>query len=131
MNKFRVHHIMRTNLYQGYGYSGGFCENMTRMVKWLNENPDEPLLVTTNPDEICKKCPNLKEGKYCVDVTNHVHEKDSELLSPLHIKENEVYTYNELKQLAGRYLTKDVFEESCSNCEWYKQGLCRFEDFYF
>lgn len=55
MNKFRVHHIMCTNLYKGYGYSGPFCENMTKMVSWLNENQDEPLLLVTHPDEICKK----------------------------------------------------------------------------
>ncbi len=129
MNKFRVHHIMCTNLYQGYGYSGAFCENMTRMVTWLKENPDEPLMVITDPDEICRKCPNLVEDKYCVDETNNVHKKDSALLEPLHLQENTVYTYNELKQHAKKYLTRDVFENSCSNCEWYKQGLCRYEDF--
>ena len=81
MNKFRVHHIMCTNLYKGYGYSGPFCENMTKMVSWLNENQDEPLLLVTHPDEICKKCPNLVDGRYCVDITNHVQKKDEKLLA--------------------------------------------------
>lgn len=129
MNKFRVHHIMCTNLYQGYGYSGPFCENMTRMVAWLKDNPDEPLMLITDPDEICSKCPNLVKDKYCVNETNHVHEKDCALLEPLHLQEKMVYTYNELKQQAKEYLTRDVFENSCSNCEWYKQKLCRYEDF--
>lgn len=131
MKKFRVHHIMCTNLYQGYGYSGAFCENMTKMVTWLNDNPEEPLLLVTNPDEICMKCPNLVENKYCVDVNNYVHEKDKALISPLHLKENEVYTYKELKSYAKRYLSEEVFENSCHNCEWYRQGLCKYEDFNF
>ena len=62
MKNFRVHHIMCTNLYQGYGYSGAFCENMTEMVTWLKSNPDEKLLLVTDPDEICKKCP--KSGQF-------------------------------------------------------------------
>ena len=41
MKRFRVHHIMCTDLYQGYGYSGAFCENMTEMVTWLKEHADE------------------------------------------------------------------------------------------
>ena len=67
MKHFRVHHIMCTNLYQGYGYSGAFCQNMTKMVTWLKDHADEPLLLVSDPDEICKKCPNLVEGKYCMD----------------------------------------------------------------
>ena len=93
MNKFRVHHIMCTNLYKGYGYSGPFCENMTKMVSWLNENQDE------------------------------------KLLEPLKLSENKTYTYRQLKEHAQKYLTKEVFEKSCSNCEWYDKGLCRYEDF--
>ncbi len=131
MKSFRVHHIMCTNLYQGYGYSGPFCENMTAMVTWLKEHSDESLLLVTDPDEICKKCPNLVDGVYCGDEGNHVKSKDENLLGPLHLKEKESYTYDELMQIAKRYLTKEVFEDSCKNCNWYKQGLCRYEDFKF
>ena len=129
MNEFRVHHIMCTNLYKGYGYSGPFCENMTKMVSWLNENQDEPLLLVTHPDEICKRCPNLVDGRYCVDITNHVQKKDEKLLEPLKLNGNKTYTYRQLKEHAQKYLTKEVFEKSCSNCEWYDKGLCRYEDF--
>lgn len=131
MRKFRVHHIMCTNLYQGYGYSGAFCENMTHMVNWLKANESEPLLLVTSPDEICKKCPNLVEDEFCVNRENHVLDKDEALLEPLHLKRNEVYTYAQLKVHAKNHLTKEVFENSCSNCEWYKQGLCKYEDFNF
>lgn len=131
MKHFRVHHIMCTNLYQGYGYSGAFCQNMTKMVTWLKDHADEPLLLVSDPDEICKKCPNLVEGKYCLDATNHVKSKDQHLLEPLHLLEGQTYTYGQLMQKADKYLTKEVFESSCSKCEWYKQGLCHYEDFRF
>ena len=131
MKHFRVHHIMCTNLYQGYGYSGSFCENMTAMVTWLKEHPTEKLFLVTNPDEICKNCPNLKDGIYCVDATNHVKIKDSDLLAPLHLKEYEYYSYQELLNHARQYLSREIFETSCGKCQWYTQGLCKFEDFDF
>lgn len=131
MKRFRVHHIMCTDLYQGYGYSGAFCENMTEMVTWLKEHADEKLLLVSDPDEICKKCPNLKDDVFCVDETNHVKSKDQQLLEPLHLLEKETYSYEELQQHAKQYLTKEVFEASCRNCQWYKKGLCRYEDFRF
>lgn len=131
MYKFRVHHIMCTNLYQGYGYSGAFCENMTRMVQWLNNNPNEPLMLITNADDICASCPNLVDNKYCEDENNHVHLKDSELLLALQLEEGMTYTYSYLKSQAKIFLSKEIFEKSCSNCKWYKQGLCRYEDFKF
>ena len=122
---------MCTNLYQGYGYSGSFCENMTKKVTWLKDHPDQKLRLVTNPDEICRKCPNLMDRIYCVDENNHVHQKDEALLKPLHLKENAIYTYRQLMQHANRYLTKEIFVDSCGNCEWYKQGLCCFEDFQY
>ena len=127
MKKFRVHHIMCTNLYQGYGYSGAFCENMTEMVTWLKSNPDEKLLLVTDPDEICKKCPNLKDGIHCVDATNHVKTKDLLLLEPLHLTEGEAYSYSEMSEHGRLYLTKELFTKSCRNCQWYKEGLCTYE----
>lgn len=126
---FRVHHILCTNLYQGYGYSGAFCDNMTEKITWLKAHPDEPLCLVTDPDEICQKCPNLVQGIYCTDEKNHVQKKDEALLERLHLKKNGQYTYRQLIQHADRYLTKEIFEQSCKNCEWYQKGLCRFEDF--
>ena len=131
MKNFRVHHIMCTNLYQGYGYSGAFCENMTEMVTWLKEHPTEKMCLVTDPDEICKNCPNLKDGIDCVDATNHVKTKDSKLLAPLHLTEKEAYSYGELLEHANKYLTKEIFETSCNKCQWYAQGLCKYEDFDF
>lgn len=112
MYKFRVHHIMCTNLYQGYGYSGAFCENMTRMVQWLNNNPNEPLMLTTNADDICASCPNLVDNKYCEDENNHVHLKDSELLLALQLEEGMTYTYSYLKSQAKIFLSKEIFEKA-------------------
>ncbi len=127
MRDFRVHHILCTNLYQGYGYSGDFCENMTEKVNWLKANPNEKIRLVADADMICQKCPNLTEDRKCVSDENHVQIKDRALLEPLHLVEGEAYTYAELYAHAREYMTKEIFEKSCSKCEWYKQGLCSFE----
>lgn len=36
-DKFRGHHIVCTSLYEGKGYSGAFCENMTAVVERLRK----------------------------------------------------------------------------------------------
>ena len=37
-DKFRGHHIVCTSLYEGKGYSGAFCENMTAVVERLRKD---------------------------------------------------------------------------------------------
>ena len=131
MKKIRVPHIMCTNLYRGYGYSGPFCENMTAMVTWLKGHEEDRLCLVAEPDDICRRCPNLTDEGYCMDASNHVQTKDRALLEPLHLVEGQVYTYGQLKEHARKYLSGELFQTSCSNCEWYRQGLCHYEDFDF
>ncbi|MBE5889394.1 MAG: DUF1284 domain-containing protein [Lachnospiraceae bacterium] len=128
--KFRVHHILCTSLYQGYGYSGPFCENMTKIINYLCQNPDEPLTLVTEPDAICANCPNLDPiDNGCSGDHNHVHIKDVELLNVLGLEEGAQYSYRQLLTEGIAKFTKEVFEKSCSNCAWYHQGLCNHEDF--
>ena len=49
-DKFRGHHIVCTSLYEGKGYSGAFCENMTAVVERLRKDPDEELFLVAEPD---------------------------------------------------------------------------------
>lgn len=126
---FRVHHILCTQLYKGLGYSGSFCENMTNKVLFLRNNSDYKLTLVTCPDEICKKCPNLKDGDFCSNGDNHVHIKDLELLEPLHLEEYSTYSYSELLEHSRKYLTEKLFANSCHNCYWFQTGVCKYEDF--
>ena len=127
---FRVHHILCTKLYKGLGYDGAFCRNMSEKVCLLREHPDILLTLVTDPDIICANCPNLREGNFCTNGDNHVKDKDQALLAPLHLIEHETYTYRELMEHAKAYLTEDVFIKSCSCCQWYKAGICKYEDFW-
>lgn len=128
---FRVHHILCTNLYRGLGYDGAFCENMTAVVSRLRREPDTLLKLVTHPDAICLDCPNRIGEDFCSNGDNHVSVKDHALLEPLHLKEGSLYTYRELCSHAETYLSREVFEKSCCGCQWFTDGICRYEDFLF
>lgn len=128
MNRtFRVHHILCTALYTGLGYSGDFCENMTAIVERLRKNPEEPLLLAAEPDMICEHCPNQTGTGTCSMDENHVVIKDELLLKKLEWKTGEYYTYRQLCRQASHKITREIFEDSCQSCQWYRQGFCTYE----
>ena len=51
-----AHHGMCLPFFRGEGYSGAFVENMTRMKKILEENPE--ICLVAGSDDICAACPN-------------------------------------------------------------------------
>ncbi len=125
--RFRVHHILCTVLYRGEGYSGAFCENMTEQTNALRVQPDELLLLVTDADDICARCPNKTADDGCGQDGNRVKDKDKSLLQRLALSEGENYTYRELLGRALEMLDAAAFLESCGNCRWYRQGLCSYE----
>lgn len=125
--KFRAHHIICTSLYQGEGYSSAFCNHMSTVVKRLRSNPDEELLLVAETDLICRSCPNYTKGGKCSD-NNSVVGKDRCVIKWLKLKEGKTYSYREMCRHACEHLTEQIFMESCGNCDWKKQGLCRYED---
>lgn len=126
--EFRAHHIICTALYEGKGYSGAFCENMTAVVTRLRENPDERLRLVARPDLICADCPNHGADDSCTQNHNRVVNKDRRVIEVFGLKENGIYTYRELCKAALAALAPEFFTENCGTCEWRAQGLCKYED---
>lgn len=124
--KFRAHHILCTALYEGKGYSGDFCDNMSQVVDYLREHADEKLQLVAEPDIICEDCPNRQEDNTCSQDTNHVVVKDRWILKMLGFKEGGIYTYRQMCQQAREKITEAVFLESCGKCKWRAQGLCQY-----
>lgn len=110
------------------------------MIKLLRENAKQPLQAVCGCDIICEGCPNLMKDGSCINSTPAqkenglsegqrcgVDEKDAVLAQELKITPGQVYTYRELTEIVQRQLTREIFDSSCSNCQWYQQGLCSFE----
>lgn len=125
--RLRIHHLLCVPLYSGHGYSGPFCENMESVIAWLHAHRDEQLTAVCEPDMICAGCPNLTPDHACKSSGSSVEQKDEKLADALGILPGESYTYRQLQNIAGDQLTKEIFVNSCKNCEWFAQGLCSFE----
>lgn len=146
MMRLRVHHLLCSALYVGKGYSEAFCENMQKVVTWLwgplsgleeeaGEGESESILcegekreirLITEPDNICKACPNLGDNGCKLD-DDHVVSKDAALAQALGLETECVYSAEELLHTVGSNLTAEIFKDSCHNCDWYEQGVCRYE----
>lgn len=148
MMRLRVHHLLCSALYAGKGYSRAFCENMQKVVTWLWEPLSEPaegrkrrqgepgdilcegenreIRLITEPDDICKECPNLGDNGCKLD-DDHVVSKDAALAQALGLEPERVYSVKELLHIVRSNLTAGIFDGSCHNCEWYEQGLCHYE----
>lgn len=124
----RIHHLLCIPLFAGEGYNDSFCANMTGVIRLLRKECDAPLTAVCAPDMICAGCPNLREDGSCGNsANNQVVQKDARLAEALQIKAGETYTFRTLLELAQKNLTKEMFENSCANCEWYRKGLCSYE----
>ena len=127
--RLRVHHLLCSALYVGKGYSEAFCENMQKVAEWLwkdDEGEKREVRLITEPDNICKECPNLVDNGCRLD-DNNVVSKDAALARALGLEAERVYLVTELLHTVGGRLTAEIFENSCHNCEWYEQGLCNYE----
>lgn len=127
MKSIRIHHLLCIPLFVGEGYSGTFCENMSRVIRDLQMDPAQKLIAVCRADMICGGCPNLSEEHHCKEDASKVDEKDRKLAKRLGIRPGGQYTYQELLKIAKENLTKEIFVESCQNCRWFLQGLCSYE----
>ncbi len=57
----RPHHGLCIAHFVGKGYDDAFVENMTDVIRRLNE-PDAAVRLTSSPDVICARCPNNQGG---------------------------------------------------------------------
>lgn len=123
----RAHHVLCTTLFEGKGYSSGFCAGMEKKVRQLREHPDMPLLAVCVPDEICQNCPNLTKQNTCSSEKNQIVQKDEWVCQVLRLQKDKIYTYREMQLRAKKYLDKQSFDKICGSCKWNKQGLCSYE----
>lgn len=115
MISLRPHHGMCLAYFEGKGYSDEFTVNMQRMLELLENGAD--IVLTVSGDEICKECPNLREGS-CVSASL-VECYDRQVLKACGLKEKSKMTFQEFVD----NVQKNVIEsgkrmEICGDCQW-------------
>lgn len=118
----RGHHLLCLKGFQGYGYDENFTKNMTE-VNVLRKQPETKILLTNASDDICKACPNLKNG-LCKDQLHNgnIVRMDEAVLKNLDVSKE--YNSTELfEKIDTIFNSKESVSEICFNCLWHEKCL--------
>jgi hypothetical protein len=112
-------------MYQGHGYSEGFCAHMEEVIKKIRTT-DEAITPLSSPDDVCSHCPHLQPDGRC-DHEDRTSAKDKMLLESFGLTDRQIYLRADLKNQVLAHMNQQIFDKSCSKCSWHQQGLCSFE----
>ena len=123
--KFRPHHFMCSNGFQGVGYSSEFVENYWEIVRDLrgSEGDKVELKVTEFTDDICGPCPH-RRGKLC-NTQSTIQALDTAHAKALNLKPGFTLTWGEAKRRIVEKVTNEVFDDICKLCPFKELGLCQ------
>ena len=118
----RGHHLLCLQGFQGYGYDEAFVENMSEINR-LRKLENTVISLTDNADDICKACPNLKDG-LCENKkqNENIQSMDMQVLSKLD-PTKEYNALNLFKEVEKIFNSKESVSEICSKCMWHKECL--------
>lgn len=118
--------------FQGYGYSKDFVKHMEMLIRFFNSNPDSKVQVVTEIDEICSHCP-YKTKNYCnqeYDSLFLMENLDKLVIESAHLKENQIYTIEQVLKLVNTNLNHKSIGEICDICSWNDKCLFYLENSY-
>lgn len=117
----RPHHLLCTQSYEGKGYSEEFIDNMNKHIELLRYKKGFKVKIQSILDNLCTSCPNNKE-QVC-STENKVNTMDEKVLRYFNLKE-ETYVYKDVINLIQKKITREIFQDICGECEWYKYDMC-------
>lgn len=120
--RLRPHHINCLFFYEGKGYNQSFIDNMDAIVTRLKSFPDQLIVLEKNHDSLCHCCPNRENG-VCTSADS-VEIMDAYTLLHYKLKEHQLYRFQEIMDTIYKHYSFDTFSAICSECSWYKQGVC-------
>lgn len=118
----RGHHLLCLKGFQGYGYDENFTLNMAD-VNSKRKLKKTTVLLTNTPDDICRKCPNLKDGLCQNSKTNEIiTNMDNEVLKKLD-SSKEFNSVELFEKVDGIFNAEESVSEICCNCIWHDKCL--------
>ena len=126
----RPHHGMCLAYFEGKGYSDGFTVNMQKMLEFFEKGADIEL--TVSGDEICKECPNLKEGS-CVSA-GLVEAYDRKVLEACGLSEKAQMRFQEFVENVQKNVQRKLFSRSSEKkCPLFVDGYkeCKMGDYIY
>jgi hypothetical protein len=117
--KFRGHHLICLHFFSGEGYNSEFVANLREILKRVEAG--EEIEVCPGADDICKKCPYLKEDRclYGRNTESEIREMDRTAIKFLRLKNQEGVKWEDIREKIPEILN-EWSGEYCKNCAWRK-----------
>ncbi len=117
MIKLRGHHLICLHFFQGKGYNPEFIENLRRIRKRVEAG--EEIEVSSEADDVCKRCPYLKAGKclYDKEADIEIKEMDRTAMKLLSAKNLERVTWMNIKKKIPEIFSQ-WSRKYCTDCDW-------------
>jgi len=112
--------------FQGYGYDKSFVNNLYLILSRIDEESDLELELVAVCDDICVKCPNMKEGQCSREPGSDekMKEIDRFVLEKLGIEPGSRVRVDEIiESVNDRFKNHSDIEPICGDCEWKKECL--------
>ena len=113
----RGHHLLCLKGFQGYGYDENFTKNMTA-INSKRKQPETTISLRDFSDDICSKCPNLKDG-ICEDKTQNdqIVSMDREVLKKFDTTKeyNSIELFDRIDEI---FNTPESVSKICFDCKW-------------
>jgi hypothetical protein len=127
----RAHHLLCLQGYQGFGYDEKFKLNLEKKLNLLKNNTTKVIL-TNSPDDLCKKCPNLKEN-ICIgnskstdslENNDKIVKMDLTILQKTKLEKNRKYSFKNLIKIVNKVFSKRKdLKNICKDCTWTNECL--------
>lgn len=119
--EIRPHHILCAHFFVGKGYSVQFVEHMKKTLVALNRS-GAAVTLTSDCDELCKRCPNNQNG--VCDVDGKVRAIDRRAIEAMRLHFGQTALWSDLYLLTERrILEPGMLQDVCRDCEWI--DLCK------
>ncbi len=120
----RPHHFICLQGYKGLNYSKPQANSWRKISKELTGNPDADIFIISGSDVLCRKCPAISSNNArCNEYS--VNALDNKIAEILGIKQGQTYKYSDILAKIKQNFTSKMHEQLCSDCAWWKKGLCR------
>jgi hypothetical protein len=115
--KLRGHHLVCLHFFRGEGYNPEFIENLRQILRKV-EGGNE-IEICKEADEVCKKCPYLKEEKcfYSRNAEAGIREMDRRAVKLLRVTIGERINWVDIGEKIPEILGEWA-REYCKDCDW-------------
>lgn len=118
MPALRGHHLICLHFFGGEGYDQKFIENLTDVLKAM---PHHNIDVLHGADDVCNKCPNLRQGEcsYTEGADAEIREMDNIALKLLNLSGGSVVRWDDVRKRIPE-IFQVWYTEYCNSCGWKK-----------